>query len=83
MENIVNMATTNPITGDTIASKWVSNAYSENYEAVFGAEKFGTVSDPEGNVIDKCCKRCWLESNEPKVFKCNKPGCDTVQITIA
>ena len=33
------MATTNPITGDTIATRVVSEAYRDNYDAIFGKKK--------------------------------------------
>lgn len=77
------MAAINDITGDLIATKAASQSYSDNYEKIFGAENFGEVEDSEGNKVKKCERRCWLESNSPKVFTCNKPGCKTVQITIA
>ena len=33
------MATTNPITGDLLVSKTLSEAGEKNYEAIFGAKK--------------------------------------------
>lgn len=33
------MATTNPITGDSIQTKTVSDAYRNNYDAIFGKSK--------------------------------------------
>lgn len=42
------MATTNDITGDSIQTKIVSDAYRNNYDAIFGKskQKLEIVSDP-------------------------------------
>lgn len=68
------MATTNPITGDLIASRLSNKNYSDNYDTIF-PEKLEVIEDNNGNRWQKCGKRCWLEVVEDGKVKCDKKGC--------
>ena len=47
------MATTNPITGDSIQTKVNSDAYRNNYDAIFGKSKQTVDADKQKKVEDK------------------------------
>lgn len=65
----------NDITGDKIATKTVTDAYRNNYDAIFGKKK--TVEAPNTSTTPPCPHNAWVSTmamppGPPKCVQCGK-----------